>query len=282
MAIGNRRAAFTGPLWGARVDDLAAVGIGAPGPLDLDKGTVIAMPNIPGMDGLQLRNRITDGLAGPCFLANDANAAAMGEYLCGAGKDVRDMVMLTLGTGVGSGIIIKGKLLLGAHKIGGEIGHMVIEPGGELCGCGQRGCTERYCSATYIARYVTGQIAEQGRESSLADILGEKGNIDARDINEARRAGDALAAEAWDRGAYYLALACVNICRIFDPDEIVLTGGMTRAGDDLMIPVREHFARLHWTLTEPLTEIVIADLGDDAGAIGAAGIAWQAFREECG
>ena len=259
-------------------ENVLAVGIGAPGPLDIDNGAVLAMPNIPGMDGLPLRDSVAGALGKPGFLANDANAAAMGEFLCGAGRGTRNMVMLTLGTGVGSGIIIEGELLLGAHKIGGEFGHMIVQPGGELCGCGQRGCLERYCSATYMALRAEKQIYEGGRESSLAAVLAEKRSLDARDINDARKAGDALAAEVWDRAAYYIGLACVNICRILDPQQVVLTGGMAKAGDDLLTPVREHFLRMNWVLTEPRMEIVPATLGGDAGTIGAAGVAWQTIR----
>jgi glucokinase len=261
---------------GIDAGDVVGVGIGAPGPLRISEGIVVAMPNIPGMEDFPLARRVGESLGLPVILENDANAAAFGEYLCGAGSG-GDMVMLTLGTGVGSGIILGGRLLHGSHEMGAELGHMVVVAGGELCGCGQRGCLERYCSATYIARAARRRIEEAGRRSALADVLRRKGTIDAKDINEARRAGDELAAEVWDEGTYYLAVGCVNICRIFDPDDIVLSGGMTRAGDDLMAPLLAHFRRLHWTLTPPRTRIAIAHLGNDAGAIGAAGVAWQKF-----
>jgi len=258
-------------------DDVYGAGIGAPGPLDYAGGIVIAMPNVPGMDGLPLRDRVCRGLSLPAVLENDANAAAYGEYICGAGSGAGDMVLLTLGTGVGSGIVIDGKVLHGSHGIGGELGHMIIEPGGEQCGCGQRGCLERYCSATYIARLAVRLMEQEGRESSLQPLLEQKGDIDAKDIQEACKSGDELAEYVWDNGAYYLSLGCVNICRILDPDEIVLGGGMGGAGEDLMRPLMKHFRRLHWSLTEPKTKIVFATLGNDAGVIGAAGVAWQAF-----
>ena len=260
-------------------DDIVGVGIGSPGPLDLANGVVLAMPNIPGMDNAPLRDRVSEGLALPAVLENDANAAAYGEYLCGAGKGACDIVMLTLGTGVGGGIVIDGKVLHGSHGIGAELGHMIVQPGGERCGCGQEGCLERYCSATYLAEYAVRLVRDHGRDSALAGILNEKGSIDARDINEAHKAGDVLATELWDREAHYLALGCVSLCRIFDPDRIVLAGGLAKAGDDLLEPVREHFSRLDWKLTEPQTEIVIASLGNDAGVIGAAGVAWETFDE---
>ena len=257
--------------------DCTGVGIGAPGPLSIARGIVIAMPNIPGMTNIPLRDMIADGLSLPTTLENDANAAAYGEFLCGAGRGAAHMVLLTLGTGVGGGIIIDGKILHGSHEIGAELGHMIVQPGGRQCGCGQRGCLERYCSATYLAAYAMRLIRDEGRQSSLKAKIDQTGSIDSKDIEEAAVAGDPLAREVWDSGAYYLAVGLVNICRVFDPDRIILTGGLTKAGENLMRPVREHFSRLHWSLTEPKTEVRLAALGNDAGAIGAAGVAWQQF-----
>lgn len=271
-------------------DDCTGVGIGAPGPLSRSQGIVFAMPNIDGMINVPMRDMVSDGLSLPATLENDANAATYGEFLCGAGQGTQDMVLLTLGAGVGSGIIIDGKVLHGRHEIGGEIGHMIVDPGGEQCTCGQRGCLERYCSAVNLADYAVRLIRDEGRESSLKATMAEKAKemkqkakeekarlIDAKDIQEAAAAGDELAVEVWARGAYYLAVGLVSICRIFDPDKIILAGGMTKAGDRLMDPVREQFGRLHWSLTEPKTELGITALGYKAGAVGAAGIAWQDF-----
>ena len=262
---------------GLETGDVAGIGIGAPGPLDIENGVIIAMPNLPGMENVPLRDMVSRATGLPAAMENDANATALGEYLCGAGMDAKVMALLTLGTGIGSGIIIDGRIMHGAHGIAPELGHVIMVPGGELCGCGQNGCLERYCSAKYIARIATREVSDNGRASSLTSVLESKGEIDAKDINDARRAGDALAAEVWDRGAYYLALACVNICRLFDPEVIVFAGGLTKAGDDLMTPVRNHFAALRWKLTKPQVNLVVADLGNDAGAIGAAGVARAAF-----
>ena len=260
-------------------DDVLGVGIGSPGPMKISEGVVLSMPNVANMENVPLRKLVCDRLGLPGVLENDANAAAYAEYVVGAGKDRGDMVMLTLGTGVGSGIIVDGRLIHGSHEIGGELGHMIIVPDGEECGCGQRGCLERYCSAAYVAQFAVRQIEEGGRDSSLKAVLAEKGTIDAKDVNEARKAGDPLAEEVWNRGTYYLAIGCVNICRVFDPNEIVLAGGMTGAGEDLLAPVREHFRRLHWKATDIKTDIVVARLGNDAGAIGAAAVAWQALQQ---
>ena len=274
MAAGARRLIDAAK---ANAGEVLAVGIGSPGPLSVSRGRIFAMPNIPGMEDVPLRDRISEALDLPAVLENDANAAAFGEYICGAGKGAGDMVMLTLGTGLGSGFILNGRILHGVHEIGGELGHLVVQPGGRQCACGQKGCLERYCSATYLAMYAQRRIEEGDEPTVLRDVLRDKGAIDAKDIADARRAGDKLANQAWDECAYYLAVGCVNVCRLFDPDEIVLAGGLTRAGDELLHPVVRHFHELHWHITEVKTEITLARLGTDAGIIGAAGVAWQQF-----
>ena len=254
------------------------VGIGSPGPLDAEAGVVIGMPNIPGFENVPLRDRLAEGLSLPAVLENDANAAALGEFLLGSGRGTSVMAMLTLGTGLGSGIVIDGKLLHGAHGIGAELGHIIVEPGGEQCGCGQRGCLERYASATYLARYARRLIEQNRRESSLAEVLRQTSRLDARDVEHACRDGDPLAREVWDRAVKYLAVGCVNLCRILDPDVIVLGGGLAKAGDRLLEPLSDHFRRLHWEISPPKTRLTLAELGNDAGVIGAAGAAWEKFR----
>ena len=269
--------------------DVAALGIGSPGPLDLEAGVVLALPNIPGFENVALRDRVGGKVGLPAVLENDANAAGLGEYLRGGGKGARIMVLLTLGTGVGSGIVIDGVVLHGAHGIGAEVGHMIVCPGGEPCGCGQKGCLERYSSATYLARLARraveqghrgvpkAEVSALGSPSSLSETLASKGDIDARDVEQAWRAGDELGAQIWEQAMHYLGVACVNLARTLDPDLIVLGGGMARAGDALLEPVRRHFRALHWTVAEPKTEIVLARLGNDAGVIGAAGVAWEKY-----
>jgi len=260
--------------------DVLGIGIGAPGPLNLTDGIVVAMPNIPGMEDVPIRDLVSGGTGLPAALENDANAAAYGEYMCGAGVDTKNMVLLTLGTGIGGGLVLGGKIYHGTNTAAGEIGHSIVVPGGETCSCGQLGCLERYSSAAFMAKYATDLVEQDGRTGALADRLAEAGEITAKDIQQAAAAGDALADEVWSRGMYHLAVGCVNICRWLDPDKIVLAGGMTKAGEGLMKPLMEHFRRVHWSLTEPLTTIEIAKLGSDAGVIGAAGVAWDAFGRE--
>jgi glucokinase len=274
MIAGAREAMMR---FGVSEDQVVGVGIGSPGPLDIDKGTVIDMPNLPGMKDAPLRDGVGAGLGKPSFLVNDANAAAFGEYLCGAGKGTKDMILLTLGTGVGGGIIIDGHLYIGASKVAGELGHMIVETDGEHCGCGQRGCLERYCSASSIAAYADRGLAE-GQDSSLQAVYQANGCVTTKDINEARNAGDGFAQAVWDRGMKYLAIGCINFCRIFDPEEIVLAGGLTKAGDDLLVPLQQAVAEQDWKIAPTHTKIVLATLGADAGTIGAAGVAWDGIR----
>jgi len=257
--------------------EVVGVGIGSPGPLSLERGIVIDSPNIPCLKNVPLRDLVAEPLGLPATLENDANAAACGEYLCGAGQRCGDMVLLTLGTGLGGGVIINGKVHHGAHEIGAELGHMMIVPGGRLCGCGQRGCIEQYCSATFMSRWAAKSLQSNGRQSSLKELLAANGEITSKDVNEARAAGDGFASEVWDEMARYLATGCVNFARILDPERIVLAGGMAAAGEDLLGPVLEHYQRLHWSLTEAKTKITLATLGNDAGVIGSAGVAWQQF-----
>lgn len=255
-------------------DQIEAVGIGVPGPLEISAGITHAMPNIPGMERVPLRDLISSQLKKPVFLENDANAAAFGEYLLGAGRDTSSMVLLTLGTGIGGGIVLDDKVFHGSHEMGAELGHMIVDSGGRQCPCGQRGCLEQYCSATNLSKAAQQIISSSDVESSLKRVLAVKGSIDARDVNAAAKAGDAVAAEIWDQAARYLAIGCVNICRIIDPDRIILAGGMARAGEDLLGPVCSHFTSLRWHLTDQKTRIMLAELGSDAGVIGAAGVAW--------
>jgi len=257
-----------------------AVGIGAPGPLDLAAGEVVAMPNLPGLEKYPLRDAVARRLGLPAMFENDANAAAYGEYVGGVGCAGKDMVMLTLGTGVGSGILHEGRVIHGSYGLGGELGHMIVEPHGRPCGCGQRGCLEQYASAASIARFATPRVEQASATTTLSALLAANGAITSRDMVEASLAGDPLAQELWDEMIFYLAIGCVNICRIFDPSQIVLAGGLTKAGEALLNPLKKAIAAESWTMSETHTDVLLAKLGSDAGAIGAAGLAWQMLENQ--
>jgi len=251
---------------GLELKQIAAIGVGAPGPLDIHTGVIQKAPNMPGFEQVPLRDRLADRLGLPVHLENDANAAAFGEFWTGAGRDsrIRHMIMLTLGTGIGSGIILDGQVLHGGFQIAGEGGHMVMNPDGPLCGCGQRGCLEQYASATAVVRWM---------RQTLEESAGLPADFDAEDVFNAAEAGDAAALRVVGQTTRYLGLACVNLCRLFDPQMIVFAGGMIGSGDFLFSRIRHAFRTRTWAMAPDKVEIVPAQLGNDAGYIGAAAAA---------
>jgi glucokinase len=262
---------------GVNRKEVAGVGIGSPGPMSHRQGLVINPGNLPGMKNVPLRDLVAKATGIPTTLENDANAAAWGEFWAGAGKGVQDLVMFTLGTGVGGGVITEGKLLRGYFENAGELGHMLVQPGGRLCSCGQKGCLEAYSSAYFLARRAEEFIA-QGRPSSLKTFVDRGEMLMAEHVEAASRAGDELARQVWDEACYFLAVACVTMQHVSNPQRVVMAGGLIAAGDTLLQPIRKYFKELTWKLLDDGPEILFATLGNDAGFIGAAGCAWQAAR----
>jgi glucokinase len=258
--------------------DVKALGIGSPGPLSVAEGKIINSPNLHGFTNFPLRAECSGKLGVPAVLDNDANVACWGEFWMGAGKDVTDMVMFTLGTGIGGGIVCQGELVHGSEDNAAELGHMIIVPDGRLCGCGQKGCIEAYASAKHTAKRADEVLAE-GRESSLQQVFQNSGSVSCKDVFEHAQAGDALALEIVDGTAKALAQASINMRHITEPQVVVLTGGMIKAGEILTTKVRRFFDEMIWTLKKESMEIRLATLGGDAGCIGAAGLALHAYEK---
>lgn len=252
--------------------DLIGVGIGAPGPLSHARGLIYSAPNLPGWVNVPLRDRLGELLGRPIDVENDANSAAYGEYTAGAGRDVRNMVMLTLGTGIGGGVVLEGKLWRGHHDNAGEIGHMIMVPNGRPCPCGQRGCLERYASANAVMERLC-EAVRNGERSVLRSKVEAGRPFDARDVLAARADGDTLATRIWDETCHYLALCAVSLQHVLNPELIVLAGGLINAGDELLRPTRAHFERESWKIAPDRPRIALAALGTDAGTIGAAALA---------
>jgi glucokinase len=263
----------------AEVDrrSVAGIGIGSPGPMSHRRGLVINPGNLPPLKDTPVRSIVKERTGINTTLENDANAAAWGEYWAGAGKGVRDLVMFTLGTGVGGGIITDGRLLRGHFENGGELGHILVRPNGRQCSCGQKGCVEAHSSAHFLARHAE-DLVRAGRPSSLKGKVDTGKPLMAEDIVEAARAGDEVARCVWDDACYCLAATCVVMQHVTNPERIVLAGGLIAAGDFLLNPVRMYFRQLTWHLLEDFPEILVATLGNDAGLIGAAGCAFEACR----
>lgn len=269
---------------GLAMSAITAVGVGAPGSLDFDSGVVRSAAAFDWKDA-PLAAAVEHGTGCPTVLENDANAALLAEWWAGAGAgdDVRHIVMLTLGTGVGGAIVADNRLLRGATGMAGELGHAIVEPRvgmsekGRLCkGTGVHGVFEQYTSANAVAdRAVDLLQAEPSTPSSLraATSVGGGGRPSAKEVFEHAAAGDALAARIVDSTAEYLAVGCINICRAFDPQVIVVTGGLALAGEQLLGPVRKWFDKHHWTIQPPTVRIVPAETGNAAGMIGAAAAA---------
>lgn len=257
-------------------DHVAGVGIGAPGPMSHAAGMILSAPNLPGWTNVPLRKRLNAVTGLRTTLENDANAAAFGELTAGAGQAVRDLVFFTLGTGVGGGVIIDGRLHRGRFDNAGEFGHIIVQPDGRPCPCGQSGCLERYASALAVGQRATEAI-RSGENSSLKTLLDQGKVIDAPDVDQAAVAGDPLARRIWNETCRFLAIACVGLQHVLNPERIVLGGGLIGSRARLLEPVRRHFRELTWNAADDVPEITLATLGNDAGIIGTAALARAEF-----
>jgi glucokinase len=205
-------------------DRVGGVGVGAPGPLSPRAGRIIRCANLPRWIDVPLRDLLGARLNKPVVLDNDGNAAAFGEFWAGAGRGGGDLVMLTLGTGVGAGVILSGRILHGHFENAAELGHMIVEANGVPCACGQRGCLEAYASASAVARRARAAIDEGGR-SELSGKVRQGSGLTSEDVFQAASRGDELCCRIWDESCRYLAIGCINIQHAFNPERIVLGGG---------------------------------------------------------
>lgn len=268
---------------GLAKDQIAGLGIGSPGPLSVAKGIIYEAPNLPGWVNLPLAAEINKRTGYPCVLENDANAAALAEAVAGAGKGLPCMLMLTLGTGIGGGIVLGGRVWHGADDIAAELGHVPICYNGRRCNCGVVGCVEAYASATAVVKR-TQEALKAGAASSLAK--GRKNDL-AKVSKEDRcghifnvaKQGDRLAKKIVADTIVYLATAMGGLINTFNPDMIVLYGGMTAAGSQLFVPLRKEVARRCFKLGARRCKIVPSKLGGKAGVIGAAISAMQLLGE---
>ena len=256
---------------GIAVGDAVSIGIGAPGSIDKADGMIVYANNFD-FYNVPARELLQERLGNvPVYLDNDANCAALGEAVVGAGNGAKDFVAITLGTGVGSGIVVDGKLVTGVNYAAGEMGHMVICIGGERCNCGRRGCWESYSSATALIRH-TRDAMRRHPDSLMWDIVGDDiMAVNGRTAFDAMRQGDATAKELVDRYIYYLAIGITNVVNTFQPEVICLGGGIAHEGETLLVPLRRIVSSVRYTkFAAKQTQIVAAKLGNDAGIYGAA------------
>ncbi|MFL6007091.1 MAG: ROK family protein [Gaiellaceae bacterium] len=265
LDLGSRAVAESGVPWA----EIASVGIGCGGPIDDVRGVVLSPPHLPGWVDVPVTALAQDAYGRQAVLENDATAAAAAEHRYGAGRGTRNMVYLTISTGVGGGIVIDGRLYRGSLGNGGEFGHVTIDCAGRPChGCGRLGCLEAYVSGTSIAQRAREALAD-GRESALP------AEPTAADVAAAAQAGDPLAREIWDEATTALGCGLTSIVNVLEPELVVLGGGVTRSGDLLLEPVREAVRTTAMSPAGRAAGIVLSGLGDRVGVVGAAAIAFE-------
>jgi glucokinase len=249
--------------------DILGVGVGAPGPLDTKRGIVLLTPNL-GWVNMPLRQIIHDRLGLPAALDNDANCAVLGEWWVGAARGARTAIGITIGTGIGGGIILDGKLYHGASDVAGEIGHTTIDTEGRRCKCGNYGCLEAYASGPNIALRAVEEI-EAGAVSRLPSLVGgDLSKITAQTVYQAAADGDDLALEVVNDTAKFLGVGIGNLLNVFNPEVVVVCGGVTLAGDHLFVPLRREVARRAFKPAVAACRIVPGELAGTAGVYGAA------------
>ncbi|HJG84295.1 MAG TPA: ROK family glucokinase [Weissella thailandensis] len=258
---------------------IIGVGMGTPGTVNEKDGTVQGAFNLNWKESQNVKADLEAGLGFPVAIDNDANAAALGEQWRGAGNNQPEVVFVTLGTGVGGGLVNEGKMIHGAKGAAGEVGHMIVEPGGYQCTCGNYGCLEQYASATGVVHLAHDYADAYAGDSKLKAMVSNGEEITSKIVFDLAKEGDYLANEVVDKVAFYLGLATANIANLLNPSAIVIGGGVSAAGDFLLTRVQKNFNDFAFKMTRHVTELKLAELGNDAGAYGAASLALQAQAE---
>ena len=258
---------------------IIGVGMGTPGTVNEKDGTVQGAFNLNWKESQNVKADLEAGLGFPVAVDNDANAAALGEQWRGAGNNQPEVVFVTLGTGVGGGLVNEGKMIHGAKGAAGEVGHMIVEPGGYQCTCGNYGCLEQYASATGVVHLAHDYADAYAGDSKLKAMVSNGEEITSKIVFDLAKEGDYIANEVVDKVAFYLGLATANIANLLNPSAIVIGGGVSAAGDFLLTRVQKNFNDFAFKMTRHVTELKLAELGNDAGAYGAASLALQAQAE---
>ncbi|WP_342432312.1 ROK family glucokinase [Neobacillus sp. FSL H8-0543] len=250
---------------------IVGIGMGAPGPVDYETGVILNVVNLGWKDNFPLKASLEELTLLPAAVENDANCAALGEMWTGAGEGAKNIVCVTLGTGVGGGVISGGSIVQGANGAAGEIGHITVMPfGGAPCNCGKTGCLETIASATGIVRLATEELSKEGTTGGLSELFAENGKVTAKEVFDMARNGDVIAQKVVNEVSFHLGLTLANIANTLNPQKIVLGGGVSKAGNFLLESVKENFSKFAFSAVRDSTELALATLGNDAGVIGAA------------
>ncbi len=256
------------------IDDFEAVGVGAPGTVNSANGVIVYSNNIA-WENIPLGAQLEKELGKKVFVTNDANAAALGESFCGASKKFPSSILVTLGTGVGGGIVLDGKLFEGKNSAGAEIGHITVRAKGKPCTCGRRGCLEAYASASALERR-TQEAIEKNPESRLAQIAKEEGGVSGKTVFDGLRSGDKTAQRVFKGYCDDLSEGLISLANVFRPDAIVIGGGISAEGETLLKPLRRRLNKYIYGGNKTATvKLVVATLGNDAGLVGAGCYAMQ-------
>lgn len=265
---------------GLKKENIVRMGVGSPGPLNTKEGIIYLAPNL-GWENVPISRILEDRTGISVILENDANAAALGEKWFGAGQGIDNLIYITVSTGIGGGIIIDRKIYHGVNDGAGEVGHMVIDPDGPLCGCGNHGCFEALASGTAISRRGR-EAVERGEKTLLTDLCeGDLNKIDGGLIARAAQLGDQVALDIWSEAGYYLGLGFANLVNIFDPEMLILGGGVMKAGELIMEPMLASLKNYSFESAFNSLKIRQAALGDDTGVKGAIAVAMgdRLYRE---
>jgi glucokinase len=258
---------------GLTKDDFLGIGMGSPGVIDTEAGTVIGAYNLNWKTLQLVKKQFETELGLPFFIDNDANVAALGEQWVGAGENNPDVVFMTLGTGVGGGVIAAGNLIRGVKGAGGELGHITVDFEAPFaCTCGKKGCLETVASATGIVNLTRRYAEEYAGDAKLKQMIDDGQEVTAKDVFDLAKEGDDLALIVYRHFSDYLGVACANIAAVLNPAYIVLGGGVSAAGEFLLEGVRKVFAENSFPQIKESTQLVLATLGNDAGVLGAASL----------
>jgi len=263
---------------GVAISDIYAIGVGAAGISSPEAGILFSSPNLPGLRNVLLRDIVQERLGRRTFLINDADAAAIGEFYFGAGRGARSFIYVTLSTGIGGGIVIDGRIYTGAIGAAGEIGHMTIDDNGPPCNCGSRGCWETVASGTALVREARRRIEGGVRTSILEYAERDVEKVTPEAIHKAAQQGDNLARELISRTAYYIGVGLANLVNIFNPELIVIGGGLSNIGDMLLKPAFKTAGERAFREAFQAVRFVPAGLGGNSGVLGAAAFARQEMR----
>ena len=255
------------------IEKIHAMGIGAPNG-NYYSGAIEFAPNLPWKGKIPLAQMFSERLGIPVRLTNDANAAAMGEMQYGAARGMQNFIMITLGTGVGSGIVVNGQMVLGCDGMAGELGHVIVEKDGRQCGCGRKGCLEAYCSATGVARTAREIIEKTDKPTILREIPLDK--IESKDVAIAAGKGDEVAKEIFEETGRILGEACANFAAFSSPEAFIFFGGLTKAGDLIMSPIKKAYDESVLRIFRDKAKFLVSELdGAGAAVLGASALGWE-------